>query len=42
MATSLPFETRPEQEEVVLGNERTGTLRFPVYNDLTVQEQAWM
>ena len=42
MATSLPFETRPELEEVVLGNERTGTLKFPVYNDLTVQEQAWM
>lgn len=42
MAASLPFETGPEVKEVVIGNERTGTLRFPVYNDLTVQESAWM
>jgi hypothetical protein len=39
---NLPFETAPEQKEVVIGNERTGTLKFPVYGDLTVQESAWM
>jgi hypothetical protein len=27
---------------VVLGNERTGTLEFPVYNDLTITETAFM
>lgn len=39
---TLPFETSPTVEEVVIGNERTGTLKFPVYHDLTVQESAWM
>ena len=40
--TNLPFETTPERKEVISGNERTGTLKFPVYGDLTVQESAWM
>lgn len=38
----LPFQTAPQQETIILGNERTGTLEFPVYNDLTVTETAFM
>ena len=38
----LPFNTEPTQRTVVLGNERTGTLEFPVYGDLTVNEQTWL
>lgn len=26
----------------MIGNDRTGTLEFPVYNDLTVSESSWM
>ena len=40
--TALPFITKPQTETIVLGTERTGTLEFPVYNDLTVTEAAWM
>lgn len=39
---ALPFKTLPVVETVVLGNERTGTLEFPRYNDLTVNETAWL
>lgn len=45
MATNtlkLPFQTQPVVETVVLGNERTGTLEFPRYGDLTVTETAFM
>jgi len=38
----LPFDTAPKQKTVTIGNERTGTLTFPVYGDLTVNEQAWL
>lgn len=41
-ALKLPFQTAPQHETVTLGNERTGTLEFPVYNDLTVTETAFM
>ena len=41
-APRLPFETAPKQETVTLGNERTGTLVFPVFGDLTVNESAWL
>ena len=41
-ALKLPFQTAPQHETVILGNERTGTLEFPVYNDLTVTETAFM
>lgn len=40
--TRLPFKTAPTVNTTVIGNERTGTLEFPVYNDLTVSESAWM
>lgn len=40
--TSLPFVTAPEVETVLLGNKRCGVLEFPVYNDLTVNESAWL
>ena len=39
---ALPFHTAPKQETVEIGNERTGILTFPKYNDLTVTESAWM
>lgn len=39
---TLPFKTQPVIETVILGNERTGTLEFPRYNDLTVNESAWL
>lgn len=32
----------PVAETVILGNERTGTLEFPRFNDLTVNETAWL
>ncbi|MGB0873711.1 MAG: hypothetical protein ACPGSE_00510 [Synechococcus sp.] len=38
----LPFKTAPTVETVVIGDETTGTLEFPVYKDLTVSESAWM
>lgn len=38
----LPFQTAPTFDSIVLGNERTGTLEFPRYNDLTVTETAFM
>lgn len=41
-AAVLPFITQPQTDTIVLGSERTGTLEFPVYNDLTVTEAAWM
>lgn len=40
--SKLPFVTAPVQKTVKIGNERTGILEFPVYNDLTVQEAAWL
>ncbi|MGA0983310.1 hypothetical protein [Vulcanococcus sp.] len=40
--TRLPFKSAPRVETTVIGNERTGTLEFPVYNDLTVSESSWM
>ena len=39
---ALPFQTAPKNETVDIGNERTGILTFPKYNDLTVTESAWM
>lgn len=39
---ALPFQTAPKEEAVDIGNERTGILTFPKYNDLTVVESAWM
>lgn len=39
---ALPFKTMPVVETVILGNERTGTLEFPRFNDLTVNETAWL
>lgn len=41
-APKLPFDIQPKQETVTLGNERIGTLTFPVYGDLTVNESAWL
>lgn len=41
-APKLPFDIQPKQETVTLGNERIGTLTFPVYGDLTVNETAWL
>ncbi len=41
-APALPFISKPQTETVVLGTEQTGTLEFPVFNDLTVSEAAWM
>lgn len=38
----LPFITSPKVETRVIGNDRTGTLEFPVYGDLTVNEAAWL
>ena len=38
----LPFKTAPTVSTVVIGDELTGTLEFPVYRDLTVSESAWM
>ena len=38
----LPFETAPQLEYYIVGDETTGTLKFPVYNDLTITEAAWM
>ena len=40
--SKLPFVTSPKIETRVIGNERTGTLEFPVYGDLTVNEAAWL
>ena len=42
MAPMLPFDTEPKQRTVTLGNERIGTLTFPVFGDLTVNEQTWL
>ena len=39
---SLPFLTKPQEATIVVGDESTGTLEFPVYNDLTVNESAWL
>lgn len=41
-APRLPFDSQPQQETITLGNERVGTLTFPVYGDLTVNESAWL
>lgn len=38
----LPFTTEPQQRTVTLGNDRIGRLTFPVYGDLTVNEQTWL
>jgi len=40
--TALPFLTTPKVDKIIVGDESTGTLEFPVYNDLTVAESAWM
>jgi len=42
IAPQLPFHSEPKTRNVVLGNERIGTLEFPVLGDLTVNEQAWL
>ena len=46
MATNTPLTSavryRSEVETVLLGNKRCGVLEFPVYNDLTVNESAWL
>lgn len=41
-APQLPFDTAPKERTITLGNERVGTLTFPVYGDLTVNEQSWL
>lgn len=38
----LPFKTAPTIETEDVGNERCGVLTFPRYNDLTVNESAWI
>ena len=38
----LPFKTEPKKETREVGNEDIGILEFPVYNDLTVREQAFI
>ncbi len=40
--TKLPFLTKPKTDRIIIGSEQTGTLEFPVYNDLTVTEAAWL
>ncbi len=41
-AKRLPFKLAPEVSTKEIGNDRCGILVFPVYNDLTVSESAWM
>lgn len=38
----LPFKTEPKKEIREVGNEDIGILEFPVLNDLTVREQAFI
>lgn len=38
----LPFKTEPRKETREVGNEDIGILEFPVFNDLTVREQAFI
>jgi hypothetical protein len=38
----LPFKTEPKTETREIGNEEVGILEFPVLNDLTVREQAFI
>lgn len=38
----LPFKTEPKTETREIGNEDIGILEFPVLNDLTVREQAFI
>lgn len=38
----LPFKTEPKEETREVGNEDIGVLEFPVHNDLTVREQAFI
>lgn len=38
----LPFKTAPQASTKVVGNEKIGTLEFPVVGDLTVREQAFI
>ena len=41
-AKRLPFKLAPEVATKEIGNERCGILVFPVYQDLTVSEAAWL
>ena len=38
----LPFKTEPKKEIREVGNEDIGILEFPVLNDFTVREQAFI
>lgn len=38
----LPFKTAPQAGVKLVGNERVGTLEFPVVGDVTVREQAFI
>lgn len=38
----LPFKSAPTIETEDVGNERCGVITFPRYNDLTVNESAWI
>lgn len=38
----LPFKTEPREETREVGNEEIGILVFPVLNDFTVREQAYI
>jgi hypothetical protein len=38
----LPFITSPVRAMADIGNPETGVLSFPIYNDLSVTEAAWV
>tara|TARA_B100000035_G_scaffold304779_1_gene304872 strand:+ start:2232 stop:2786 length:555 start_codon:yes stop_codon:yes gene_type:complete len=40
--TKLPFKTAPQAATRLVGNDKIGTLEFPVVGDLTVREQAYI